>query len=267
MLSSTLWRYIYYAAFQQFKHCLLYSFSRYVPGDGGVVALAGNLVYLVYEDYAPLRKLNIVVALLQEAGNDGLHILSNVASLCEHSCIYYCKGNVQHFCYCLGKQCLAGAGWANKQHIGFLQQRVVVCSGVACSGSGAGRGSAARCSHYAFVVVIDRYGDIFLGIVLANNILVQKGCYLLWLKEGEALGRLCCRTLQGALLCRIVQRVGYLSKLVCAICADIAKRTSPQQGYLGAGPSAYITILLFALFSHGTIFWILRESHLSYRRT
>ena len=47
MLTASLWRYIYHRAFQQLEQALLYSLTAHIAGDRRIVALAGNLVYLV----------------------------------------------------------------------------------------------------------------------------------------------------------------------------------------------------------------------------
>ena len=50
-----------------------------IAGDGRVVRLAGDLVYLVDIDDAGLRLLHIVLAFLQELLNDVLDILAHIA--------------------------------------------------------------------------------------------------------------------------------------------------------------------------------------------
>ena len=54
MLATSLWRHVDHCAFEQLEQALLDSLAADIARDGGVVALAGYLVYLVDEDNASL---------------------------------------------------------------------------------------------------------------------------------------------------------------------------------------------------------------------
>ena len=59
MLAATLRRHGGDGAFDQLQQSLLHPFTGDVPGDGGVVGLAGDLVDFVDVDDAPLGLLGI----------------------------------------------------------------------------------------------------------------------------------------------------------------------------------------------------------------
>ena len=49
---------------QDLQQSLLHAFTAYIAGDGGVLALAGNLVDLVDVDDAALSQLDIIIGVL-----------------------------------------------------------------------------------------------------------------------------------------------------------------------------------------------------------
>ena len=68
-------------AFDDLQEGLLHAFARHVAGDGGVLGLAANLVDLVDVDDALLSLLDVTIGLLNEAQENVLHVLADVASL------------------------------------------------------------------------------------------------------------------------------------------------------------------------------------------
>lgn len=72
MLTASLWRYIYHRAFQQLEQALLYSLTAHIAGDRRIVALAGNLVYLVNKHDTFFCSCHIIVGHLEQT----LRILS-----------------------------------------------------------------------------------------------------------------------------------------------------------------------------------------------
>ena len=78
--------------------------------DTSRVALAGNLVYLVYKDDPLLGHLDVVVGVLQEPREDALHIFAHIPRLGEDGGIDYGEGDVEHLGYGAGQQRFTGAG-------------------------------------------------------------------------------------------------------------------------------------------------------------
>ena len=64
VLSATLWWNAHLSPFEQFKQRLLNAFTAHVTGNRWVVALPGNLVYLVDENDAPFGCLHVKVSRL-----------------------------------------------------------------------------------------------------------------------------------------------------------------------------------------------------------
>ena len=61
------------------QQSLLYTFTADIPGDGRVLALAGDLVDLINIDDASLGFENIVIRRLDEPEKDVLHVLAHIA--------------------------------------------------------------------------------------------------------------------------------------------------------------------------------------------
>ena len=94
MLASTLGRHIGHSALQDFQQRLLYALAGHVTGDGGVLALAGDLVDLVHINDASLGQLNIIVCSLHQTQQDVLHIVAHIARLGEGGGVGDGKGHL-----------------------------------------------------------------------------------------------------------------------------------------------------------------------------
>ena len=69
--------------FEDFEQGLLHALAGDVAGDGGVLALARDLVDLVDVDDAALGALDVVVGVLEQVEDDVLDVLADVAGLGE----------------------------------------------------------------------------------------------------------------------------------------------------------------------------------------
>ena len=157
MLAAALGRHVDNGSLQQFQQSLLHALAADVAGDRGVVGLAGYLVYLVDEDDASLGSLHVVVGHLQQSGQDALHVLADIAGLGEHGGIDDGEGHVQQLGDGAGQQRLARSRRAHHDDVRLLYLHAVVVVGLLQS----------------LVVVIDRHGEVALGLVLPDDILVQ----------------------------------------------------------------------------------------------
>ncbi|MPN13193.1 hypothetical protein SDC9_160513 [bioreactor metagenome] len=156
MLAPALGRYVGHRALQNFQKSLLHAFPGHVAGNGGVFALAGDLIDLVDVNDAPLGKLHVVVGGLDQAQENILHVVAHVARLSQGSGVGNGKGDLQNAGKGLGKQSLAAACGAHQQNIAFLELHVVAAAEID-----------------TLIVVIDRHRQRNLGVVLADHILVQ----------------------------------------------------------------------------------------------
>ena len=170
VLPAALGRNAGHRAFQDFQQRLLHAFAAYVPGDGGVLALAGDLVDFINVDDAPLRLLNVIIRVLNQPQEDVLHILANVARFRQAGGVGNGKGHVEDLGQGLGQEGFAAAGGTHQEDIGLLQFHILI-----------GIGGAD-----AFIVVVHRHAQGALGRLLPHHVLIQHGLHFRGL--GELLG-------------------------------------------------------------------------------
>src|SRR6218665_3109205 len=176
MLPPSLGRHRGYGALQDLQECLLHPFTRDVPGDGGVLGLAGDLVDLINVDNARFGPFHVVVGGLQEFQEDVLDIFADVTRFGERGC----GGNRKRHVKAPGKGLCEGSfaapGGADKQDIGLRNLNVIVWM--------VDRGGRTLRTG-ALVVVVDRNGKRFLCGFLTDNVLFQKSEDFLWFGQLE----------------------------------------------------------------------------------
>ena len=150
-----------HSAFEEFEKALLHTLAAYVAGDGGVVLFAGYLVYFVNEDDAALGAAHVVVGHLKQPGEDALDVLADVTGFSENGGVDNGEGDVDEAGYGACEQRLAGSRGSHHDEVGFFQLHTVVADSLS----------------EAFVVVVYSYGKCFLGLVLADDILVEVSLY------------------------------------------------------------------------------------------
>ena len=156
MLASAVGRHVADRALHDLQQRLLYTLTADVTGDGGVLALAGDLVDLIDVDNADLGAGDVKIRRLNELEQDVLDILADVACLGDRRGVRDGERHIEHPCQRLGQQRLAGAGRAEHQHVGLLQLHVAALAG-----------------ENALVVVVDRDSQHLFGGILPDNILIQ----------------------------------------------------------------------------------------------
>ena len=102
--------------------------------------------------------LDVVVGGLQQAQDDVLDVLADVAGLGQRGGIGDGERHLEHLGEGLGEQGLARAGGADQEDVGLLQLDV---AGVAAGLD-------------ALVVVVDGDGEDLLGPLLADHVLVER---------------------------------------------------------------------------------------------
>src|SRR4029077_8789574 len=115
MLAAALGRDARHRAFDDLQQRLLHAFTRDVARDRGIVALAGDLVDLVYINDAALAALDIVVGVLQQRQDDVLDVFADVAGLGQRGRIRDRERHLQEARERLRQQRLADAGRADPQ--------------------------------------------------------------------------------------------------------------------------------------------------------
>ena len=109
MLAAALGRHVGDRPLDDLEEGLLHALARDVAGDGGVLALAGDLVDLVDVDDALLGPLDVVVGVLQQVDDDVLDVLADVAGLGEGGGVGDGEGDVEDLGQGLGQQRLAAS--------------------------------------------------------------------------------------------------------------------------------------------------------------
>ena len=104
-------RHVGHRALQNLQQRLLHALAGDVAGDGGVLALAGDLVDLVDIDDAVLGQLHVEIRRLQQAQQDVLHVVAHIAGLGEGGGVGDGEGHLQDAGQRLGKEGLAASRW------------------------------------------------------------------------------------------------------------------------------------------------------------
>ena len=161
VLAAALRRHVGDRAFEDLQQRLLDAFARDVAGDRGVLVLAADLVDLVDVDDALLALLDVAAGGLQQLEDDVLDVLADVAGLGQRRRVDDREGDREQLGERLREQRLAGAGRADQQDVRLGQLDVV---------------AAARLllDFDPLVVVVDGDGELLLGPLLADDVLVEE---------------------------------------------------------------------------------------------
>ena len=167
MLAASLRRHVRHRPLEDLEESLLHTFSRYVARDGRILVLAGDLVDLVDINDALLALFLIAAGILEQFENDILDVLSHVTGFRQCGCVDNGERHRQHLGQRLRQQRFAGSGRADQQHVALLQLQVATLLR----------------DFQAFVVVVDCYGELLLGDLLADDIKIKKLFYFQWFRQ------------------------------------------------------------------------------------
>ena len=103
MLAASLRGNVGNRSFYKLKECLLYTFTRNVPGDGRTVAFSADFVDFIDVHDPAFGTLDIIVRCLKELENDVFNIFSDVARFREGGGVGQGEGHVQEFGQGLGQ--------------------------------------------------------------------------------------------------------------------------------------------------------------------
>src|SRR5436190_10713377 len=173
VLAAALRRDVGHRAFEDLQQRLLHAFTRDVAGDRGVLVLAADLVDFVDVDDALLALLDVHAGRLQQLEDDVLDVLADVAGFGQGRRVDDREGDGEELGQGLRQQRLAGAGRADQQDVGLGELDFV---------------AAARLllDLDALVVVVDRDRELFLGLFLADDVLVEELFDFLGHRKGGA---------------------------------------------------------------------------------
>ena len=160
VLAPALRRHVGDGALEDLEQRLLDALARDVAGDGGVLVLARDLVDLVDVDDPLLALLDVAARRLQELQDDVLDVLADVAGLGEGRGVDDGEGDGEQLGEGLGEQRLAGAGRADQEDVGLRELDLAL--------------AAVRVISMPLVVVVDRDRELLLGLLLADDVLVEE---------------------------------------------------------------------------------------------
>ena len=178
VLAPALRRHVGDRALENLEQRLLHAFARDVAGDRRVLVLAADLVDFVDVDDALLRLLDVAARGLQQLEDDVLDVLADVPGLGQRRRVDDREGDREQLGEGLGQQRLAGAGRTDEHDVRLRQLDLV---------------PAARLllNLDALVVVVDRDGELLLGLLLADHVLVEE--LLDFLRDGQRRARAAAR--------------------------------------------------------------------------
>src|SRR5579864_4635486 len=165
MLSSALRGNVGNRSFQNFQKGLLDALTRNVASDRRILILPSDLVNFINVNNSGLGSAYVPVGGLQQLEDDVLHILADVSGFGQGGGIDDGEGHVQHAGQSLRQQRLSRAGWTD-QHDVRLGQFDAVAGLLAIH-------------EDALVVVVNRYRQLFLGLFLPDDELVEEGFHFL----------------------------------------------------------------------------------------
>ena len=191
---------------------LLHAFAGDVAGDGGVLVLAADLVDFVDVDDALLGAGDVAVGGLQQLEDDVLDVLADVAGFSERGRVDDGEGHVEHLGQRVRQQRFAGAGGADEQDVRLRQLDFVVAHAVHLD---------------ALVVVVDRDGELLLGLVLADDVVVEEAFDFLRLGQVAGGGG----GMRGLAAVVLKDGVADSDALIADVCAWIVAGRRDQLGY------------------------------------
>ncbi|MNU55736.1 hypothetical protein D3C71_448180 [compost metagenome] len=157
VLPSTLRRYRGYSTFKDLEQSLLNTFTGYIAGDGWILRFTGNFINFIDIDNPAFCFLHVIIGSLNQFEQNVLYIFTHITCFCKRCCIGNGERNIQNFSHSLGKKSLTGTSRSQKKNITLLKFYIFNFA----------------LSVYPFVVVVHRYREGFLSLILSNNILIK----------------------------------------------------------------------------------------------
>ena len=159
VLAAALRRHRSDGSFHDLEQGLLHALARHVAGDRRIVGFPANFVDLVDIDDAALRPLDIIVGGLEQLEDDVLDVLADIARLGQRRGVGHGEWHVEDARERLRQQGLAATGWADQQDVRLGELDVGVLARVV----------------EALVVVVHGHRKHALGVILADDVVVQNG--------------------------------------------------------------------------------------------
>ena len=157
MLAAALRRNVGHGAFEHFQQGLLHAFAADIAGDRDVLAGLADLVDFVDVQNTALGRFDVEIGRVQQFQQQVLHVFAHVAGFGQRGGVADGKRHVQNPGQRAGQQRFARAGGAEQQDVRLVDFNV-------------GRLGAER---QPLVMAVHRDGQHFLGVLLADHVLVE----------------------------------------------------------------------------------------------
>src|SRR5450756_404548 len=169
VLAAALRGHVRDGAFENLEERLLDALARHVARDGGVLALARDLVDLVNVDDAALGLFLVLARGLVELQDDVLDVLADITRLGERGGVRDREGHRQHPRERLRQKSLARTRRADQEDVRLLELDIEFAVLLEIVDP--------------LVVVVDRDGELSLGRLLPDDVLVEEFLDLARLRE------------------------------------------------------------------------------------
>ena len=207
MFSAALRRNIRNRSFENLQKRLLNALAAYVARNRRVFAFSCDFVYFVDINYSALCLLDVIVRRLNKTEKNVFDILADISCLGERGCVSDRKRHVESFGKRLCKERFSYACGAEKQNVALYKLHIDAVPAVD-----------------SFVMIIYRYAQCYLCLVLTDDILVELRFYLLRLRKHAR--RRCAAVALSAF--RRFSALDYTAAVFDAFVADIGVRTLNQ---------------------------------------
>ena len=164
MLASPLGRYIGYRALQDLQQGLLHALAGDIASNGRVFVLAADFIDFINIDDAGLRSGYVAIGSLKQLEDDIFDVFAHIAGLRQRGGVYDRERYIQHLGQGMRQQGLATSGRTDQQNVGLGQLDVIAACPVHLD---------------TLVVVVDRYSQLLFGLLLADDVLIEKSLHLL----------------------------------------------------------------------------------------
>ena len=156
MFSTAFGRYIDNRSLEKFQQCLLNTFPRNIAGNRRIIAFTSNFINLINKHNALFRLALVIIGRLKKSRQNAFHIFSDITCFCQYGSINNRQGHIKHFGNRFGDEGFSCSRFSNHQDVTFLY--FYIAFGL----------------KQAFVMVIDGNRQYLFGVILTNNIIIQK---------------------------------------------------------------------------------------------
>ena len=161
MFAPALRRYIGNRTFNDFQQRLLHTLARNVARNRRTVGLAGNLVYFININDAALRLFNIIIRRLHQFQNNVFNIFADITGCGQSRRVRNRKRHVQNLGQRLRQQRFARTCRTDENHVRLRNFNIL----------------GSFLTVQPFVMVIHRHRQHLFGLILTDNVLIQKFLY------------------------------------------------------------------------------------------